>query len=71
VGRLVLTGGDIASATCAALDVPALYLRGEIEPGVVWAVLLGGLLPGLRVVTKAGGFGSDNALVDAIRHQLD
>ncbi len=71
VGRLVLTGGDIAAAVCDALGVSGLWLRGEIEPGVVWAVLLGGLLPGLPVITKAGGFGADNALAEAIGHPLD
>ena len=66
VGKLVLTGGDSAVAACAALGASALWLRGETQPGVPWGLLLGGVLPGLPVVTKAGGFGADNALVIAI-----
>jgi uncharacterized protein YgbK (DUF1537 family) len=70
VGRLVLTGGDIATATCAALEASSLWLQGEIQPGIAWGVLMGGLLPGLPVVTKAGGFGTADTLVAAISHQL-
>jgi uncharacterized protein YgbK (DUF1537 family) len=70
VGRLVLTGGDITAATCAALEASTLWLQGEIQPGIAWGVLLGGLLPGLPVVTKAGGFGTGDTLVAAISRQL-
>jgi uncharacterized protein YgbK (DUF1537 family) len=66
VGGLVLTGGDTAGAVCAALGVSALWLRGETQPGIAWGILLGGVLPGLPVVTKAGGFGADEALAVAI-----
>jgi uncharacterized protein YgbK (DUF1537 family) len=66
VGGLVLTGGDIAAAVCTALGATTLWLRGEIQPGIPWGVLRGGLLPGLPVTTKAGGFGDDDALAVAI-----
>jgi uncharacterized protein YgbK (DUF1537 family) len=70
VGRLILTGGDIAAATCAALEASALWCQGETQPGIAWGLLLGGLLPGLAVVTKAGGFGADDALAMAISRRL-
>ena len=70
VGKLVLTGGDTAVAACAALEASALWLHGETQPGIPWGILLGGVLPGLPVVTKAGGFGTDDALVDAIDRRL-
>ncbi len=66
VGGLILTGGDIAAAVCDALSGSTLWLRGETQPGIAWGVLLDGLLPGLPVVTKAGGFGTDEALAQAI-----
>jgi uncharacterized protein YgbK (DUF1537 family) len=71
VGGLVLTGGDIAAAVCGKLGGAALWLRGETQPGIAWGILLGGLLPGLPVVTKAGGFGTDEALAEAIRKLED
>jgi len=66
VGGLVLTGGHVAAAVCAALGGSTLWLRGETQPGIAWGILMGGLLPGLPVVTKAGGFGTDEALAEAI-----
>jgi uncharacterized protein YgbK (DUF1537 family) len=57
IGKLVLSGGDIAAAVCRTLEADALWLRGEVEPGVPYGILLGGPGAGMRVVTKAGGFG--------------
>jgi uncharacterized protein YgbK (DUF1537 family) len=68
VKGLVLTGGDIAAAVCSALAATTLWLRGEVQPGIAWGMLLDGALPGLAVITKAGGFGSDDALEVAIGH---
>mgnify|MGYP000476463367 CR=1 FL=1 len=44
----------------------ALWLQGEIEPGIAVGRLLGGRWPGLPVMTKAGGFGTDQSLPLAI-----
>jgi len=33
---------------------------------MIWGSLEGGLAPGLIVVTKAGGFGDDDALLSAV-----
>jgi uncharacterized protein YgbK (DUF1537 family) len=67
-GGLILTGGDVAMAVCSALRCSALWLCGEVEPGIPWGRLLNGARPGLPVVTKAGGFGDQQALVRAIRY---
>nr|MDA8217235.1 hypothetical protein [Dehalococcoidales bacterium] len=63
---MVLTGGDTAVALCKALGVGALAIEGEVEPGVPYGRLLEGPLAGLLVVTKAGGFGSPEAIAKAI-----
>lgn len=67
VGALVLTGGDTALAVCAALESTGIWLQGEVEVGIPWGVLADGPWAGLRLVTKAGGFGSGEALVTASR----
>jgi uncharacterized protein YgbK (DUF1537 family) len=64
---LVLTGGDAAIAVSQALGAHALELRGEVRVGIPWGVLIGGECAGLPVVTKAGGFGDDDALVAAVQ----
>ncbi|MFC2013011.1 four-carbon acid sugar kinase family protein [Chloroflexota bacterium] len=66
VTGLVLTGGDVAREACAALNVSGLKIRGELEPGVVVGEVMGDIKGGLKMVTKAGGFGSDGAILDAI-----
>ncbi len=63
---ILMTGGDTAVSVCAALGVGALEIEGEIEAGIPYGRLLEGPLAGLRVVTKAGGFGSAEAIAKAI-----
>ncbi len=65
-GGLFLSGGDIAVEVCRCLSVAAISVLGEVEPGVPAGELLGGRFQGMRVVTKAGGFGTEEALVKSI-----
>ncbi len=66
ISGLVLTGGEAAVAVSRALGAHALRLRGEVSPGLPWGYLVGGVNDGLPFVTKAGGFGEEDALVRAI-----
>ena len=68
VGGLVLTGGDIAAAVCAALGATAIRLWGEVRPGIPSGILITGGCDGFRIVTKAGGFGDEDALIAAIEY---
>ncbi len=65
---LFLSGGDIAIEVCRRLSVSAISVRGEIEPGVPAGELVGGQYQGMRVVTKAGGFGTELAIVRSISY---
>jgi D-threonate/D-erythronate kinase len=40
---------------------------GDVAPGIPWGTLIGGARPGLPIVTKAGSFGDDDALLLAVR----
>lgn len=64
---VVLTGGETAAEVCRSLDVKCINLLGEVSPGVVVGALEGGLVDGMGVVLKAGGFGNENSLIDAVR----
>lgn len=68
VAGLFLSGGDIALAVCQKLGVAAIKVNGEVEAGIPAGELLGGKGEGLRVVTKAGGFGTEEALVKALAY---
>jgi len=61
---LVLCGGDTASLVCRALEVQAIDLRREVARGIPYGVIGGGLFDALPVVTKSGGFGRPDALID-------
>jgi len=67
-GGIFLSGGDIAVDVCRRLQVSAIQVHGEVEPGVPAGELLGGQYRGMRVVTKAGGFGTEEALVKSIAY---
>ncbi len=64
---LVLTGGDVAVRICKALGAVALDLLEEVSTGIPVARIKGGLAAGKLVVTKAGGFGDDQALANSVR----
>ncbi|HEV8634993.1 MAG TPA: nucleotide-binding domain containing protein [Chloroflexota bacterium] len=65
---LVLTGGDTARAVLAALGARGIALRAELLPGVPLGRIVGGELDGVTVVTKAGGFGQPDTLVEVQRY---
>lgn len=59
---VILTGGDTASAFCAALNCSQIRLYGERAAGIPYGKLMDGIYPGLQVITKAGGFGEADVL---------
>jgi uncharacterized protein YgbK (DUF1537 family) len=65
---MVVTGGETASHVFTALKVLEVQVEEEVVPGIPSVTLVGGPADGTRVVTKAGAFGSDDALVTAIKY---
>ncbi len=65
VQGVILTGGDIAGVTCNLLKGKGIRVIGEVENGIPYGELFGGPYDGLSLVTKAGAFGSEKALVHA------
>jgi len=53
---------------CRRIEVSAIRVHDEVEAGVPAGELLGGQYQGMRVVTKAGGFGTEEALVKSIAY---
>ena len=64
---LVLIGGDTASGVLDACGVTALDLRGELQPGTVVSRPIDGTIAGSLLLTRAGGFGDENALFELVR----
>jgi uncharacterized protein YgbK (DUF1537 family) len=61
---IVLSGGGTAAFFCEAAGAQAIELGSEAFPGIPWGILRGGLAHGRVVVTKSGGFGAENTLVE-------
>jgi uncharacterized protein YgbK (DUF1537 family) len=66
---VVLTGGDTAAAALDALGTTGFAVLDEVEPGVPVGRLRGPFA--VAAVTKAGGFGSEDALVACVRAVLE
>jgi D-threonate/D-erythronate kinase len=66
LGGLIATGGETARAMLAAANLGSLELVREIEAGVALGRPASG--GGPAIVTKAGAFGSEHALLGAYRH---
>ena len=63
---LFLVGGDTAEGAVGALQVEALEVFGEVLPGVATGRMLGGRAHDVPFLSKAGGFGRPDALIQAI-----
>jgi uncharacterized protein YgbK (DUF1537 family) len=67
VDRVLLTGGEMAAAFLKSIQASELRLVKEILPGIPLSTVVVGRGSGLKVVTKAGGFGARGSM----NHILD
>lgn len=65
VRNLILTGGDIALSVCKELNISKLQIIDELLPGIPLA-RASYKKQNLNIVTKAGGFGQEDALYKLI-----
>ena len=65
-GALVIVGGDTAQSALRAVGAAGIVMHDQPFPGVPVGIVDGGLLDGVRVVTKAGAFGDREILVNVI-----
>ncbi|MGO3147923.1 MAG: four-carbon acid sugar kinase family protein [Leucobacter sp.] len=71
VDAVMLLGGEGARATLGALGATSIHIYDAIREGVPVGELEGGIAAGLTVVTKAGGFGAESAVLDIVQELLD
>lgn len=70
VEGVVVTGGDTLDAFLDALGAGGIDLHYALASGIAVGCLAGGPWSGLRIVSKAGGFGAADTLVNAALHLL-
>jgi uncharacterized protein YgbK (DUF1537 family) len=66
VNAIIVVGGETASAVTDVAGIKKMLVWGEVVPGVPWAQINDGLLKGSIWISKAGGFGDQNMLVQII-----
>ncbi|MBM7615627.1 four-carbon acid sugar kinase family protein [Alkaliphilus hydrothermalis] len=66
VAGLMLTGGDIAIKAATMLGVSGTMIKNEILPGIPYGYFLHDTYGNLPIVTKAGGFGEEDAIIKVI-----
>ena len=54
--------------SCRGLRTKGVAVKAELMPGIPMGRVLGGAADGARLITKAGGFGDEAALVQAVGH---
>ena len=65
VRNLILTGGDVALGVCKELNIYNMNILDELLPGIPLAIA-NYKNYNLNIVTKAGGFGKEDALYNLI-----
>lgn len=70
IRNLFLTGGWTALAVIKGLEIEAISVEQEIEPGVALCRSVGGIADYCLAI-KPGGFGSDMVMVKAVRMMLE
>jgi uncharacterized protein YgbK (DUF1537 family) len=63
VSRLVVAGGETSGAVVGALDVTALRIGPEIDPGVPWTASVG--RKPMLLALKSGNFGAPDFFTKA------
>jgi uncharacterized protein YgbK (DUF1537 family) len=68
LGGAVVVGGDTVYNICKKLKVKGLKINGEVEPLIPCGIAVSGEIDGMHLVTKAGGFGSQEVLFKSIKY---
>jgi uncharacterized protein YgbK (DUF1537 family) len=63
---VVLVGGDGAAAALHRVGADAIRVHGALAAGVPVGTILGGAAHGVSVVTKSGGFGRSDSLLEIV-----
>jgi len=66
INGLLLTGGDTAINTVKSLNISGTIICNEIQPGIPYGHFIEEQYKNIIVVTKAGGFGSEDAIFQTL-----
>ena len=66
INGILLTGGDTAIKTVQSLNITGTIIHDEIQPGIPYGHFIEEQYKNIVIVTKAGGFGSEDAIFQAL-----
>jgi uncharacterized protein YgbK (DUF1537 family) len=66
INGVLLTGGDIFIKTARSLGVSGTIIKNEILPGIPYGNFAGEQYKGITIVSKAGGFGKEDAIFEVL-----
>ncbi len=66
INGILLTGGDIAIKAAGSLNVSGTVVCDEIQPGIPYGYFYEQQYKDIVVVTKAGGFGTEDAIFQVL-----
>lgn len=67
VSGVFLTGGDTAIGFLKSIRARGSYILSEVAIGIPMMRILGGKFDGMKLITKAGAFGKEDAITYAFR----
>lgn len=67
VKNLFLSGGETAFGLMQMMGINEVKIIGEVDIGIPITLVLDGPYQGMKIVTKAGGFGKEDALTYSLR----
>jgi uncharacterized protein YgbK (DUF1537 family) len=70
IGGIVIIGGDTAHGVLTTSGARGILLHAEPLPGVPLGTIMGGVLDGTAIATKAGAFGDDQTLFKLVNYIL-
>jgi uncharacterized protein YgbK (DUF1537 family) len=67
VGQLIVAGGETAGACVQALQIEAMRIGAQIDPGVPWCYASASEVGALHLALKSGNFGAADMFVRAFQ----
>jgi D-threonate/D-erythronate kinase len=65
---LLIIGGNTSVNIFRKFHAKGILITGEVEPFIPAGVIMGGRLAGMLLVTKAGGFGTEDVIIKTIKY---
>jgi uncharacterized protein YgbK (DUF1537 family) len=67
ISGIIFTGGDTAIKAAESLNISGTIIKDEILPGIPYGHFVDERYKNIIVVSKAGGFGNEDAIIEVLK----